>query len=156
MMKTQWLVWVMLSALSVGVAADEYTCPPSLEVRAKLVSEPEGWAGMYENAAGEMAYVGTNEVTDALGLVEVTLYAGEPKQQVVLAPDNADSLSEQEGDSIWSFGTAAEQTAQPLYIACHYAGSSMSVFRKITAPVKSCTWYFKPEAVNNSVSCIPL
>lgn len=153
-MKVKWFAWVMATVVSSGVVADDYTCPVALEVREKLGSEPAGWAGMYEKSSGEVVYTGTNEVSDTLELVEITLYAGEPKEQVSLEPANADSLSEEEGDSIWSFG-AAGQAAQPLYVACHYAGSGMSVFRPITTPVKSCTWHFKPGSANNILSCIP-
>jgi hypothetical protein len=155
-MTAKWLLLVMASTFSAGVFADDYTCPPSLEVQEKLVSTPADWSGMYEKASGETAYIDGNEISDTVKLLEVTLYSGEPKAQALLAPDNADSLSEEEeSDSLWAFKSADDQKKQPLYVACNYEGSGISVFRKITAPVKSCSWHFKPDAVNNILTCIP-
>ncbi len=130
-MTTKWFFLLMASMLSLSVAADDYTCPLSLEIKEKLVSEPADWSGMYEKASGEIAYTDGNEISDTVKLVEIMLYSGEPKEQASLVPDNADSLTEEEGDSLWSFKSADEQKKHPLYIACRYDGSSLGVFKKI-------------------------
>lgn len=156
-MRTKWLALVMASLLSSAVMAEQYTCPSTLEIKERLAAEPgEGWTGMYETSAGEVLPAGTSELGDTLALVEIALYAGEPAEQAILAPDNADSLSADEGDSLWSFGTAEQQASQPLSIGCHYGGSGMGLFRKITTPLKSCTWHFQAETVSNSLNCTPL
>ncbi|MGB3915822.1 hypothetical protein J9253_10850 [Thiothrix litoralis] len=154
-MNKKWLLLTIASMFSAGVAADDYTCPLSLDIQAKLVSEPADWSGMYEKSSGEIVTADGNEIRDTVDLVEIALYAGEPKDQAPLEPDNADSLAEEGGDSLWSFGSVAEQNKNPLYVACHYEGSSMGVFKKMTAPVKSCTWHFTPDAANNVLTCTP-
>ncbi len=155
-MLTQWFFLAMAaSMLSPSVAADDYTCPLSLEIKEKLVSEPADWSGMYEKSSGEIAYTGNNEVSDTVNLVEIMLYSGEPKEQATLIPDNADNLSEEEGDSLWSFKSPDEQKKHPLYMVCRYDGSSLGVFRKLATPVKACTWHFKPDATNNILTCVP-
>ncbi|MDD5394382.1 MAG: hypothetical protein PHE17_15310 [Thiothrix sp.] len=154
-MTAKWLFLVVASILSQGAIADDYTCPASLEIKEKLVSESTEWLGMYEKASGEIAYTNGTEISDAVKLIDVSLYSGEPKDQAALVPDNADTLSEEEGDALWSFSNADAQKTQPIYIVCHYEASNMGVFKKTAAPVKSCTWHFKPEAENNVVSCVP-
>jgi hypothetical protein len=154
-MAKKWVFVLMASMLSLNVAAADYTCPASLEIKEKWVAEPANWAGMYEKASGEIAYTDGKEISDTVKLAEITLYSGEPKEQASLVPDNADSLTEEEGDSLWSFKSVDEQKQHPLYIACRYDGSSLGVFQKIATPVKACTWHFKPEAANNILSCVP-
>jgi hypothetical protein len=154
-MTAKWLLAIMVAALSQAALADDYTCPASLDVKEKLVSESTEWLGMYEKSSGEIAYTDGNEVSDTIKLVDVSLYSGEPKEQTALVPDNADTLTEEEGDTLWSFSSADDQKAKPLYIVCHYEGSSLGVFKKVAAPVKSCAWHFKPDAENNIVACVP-
>lgn len=155
-MKLKWMFLALLPVLATPVFADDYTCPASIEVSEKLVSDPADWNTMFAKSSGEIVQSDSREGTDTLSLVEIMLYAGEPKSDGILSPDNADELAEtEEGDSIWTFGTAEEQQANPIYIACNY-GSSVSVFKKTSAPVKSCSWHFTQEGDNNLLTCTPL
>ena len=155
MIFNKWVLLAVMPLVAQGVWADTYTCPASLEVKEQLLSDPVGWSTMFTTSAGEITYMEGREASDTLKLVQVTLYSGEPKDDAQLSPDNADDLSEdEEGDSIWSLGSAEEQQKTPIYLACDY-GSSISVFKKITTPAKSCAWHFKPDADNNILSCTP-
>lgn len=149
----KWVMLAVMPLLAQGVFADDYTCPASLEVKEQLVSDPADWSTMFAKSSGDIVYMDSREATDTLKLVEITLYSGEPKNDELLAPDNADDLSEdEESDSVWSLGSAEDQQTNPIYIACNY-GSSISVFKKTTAPVKSCSWHFKPTGDNNILTC---
>ena len=156
-MISRWSVLVMAVAFSMNAMAEDYTCPESLEIRQVLVSTPAEWSGMYENAAGDVMVFddNTKEATDTVKFIEIALYKGDPKEGNLIDPDNADELSEKEADSIWTLASAEEQQKAPVYVACRYEGSGISVFKKIAAPLKSCKWGFNADAVNNVLSCSP-
>lgn len=155
-MKLMWMFLASLPVLTQVAMADDYTCPASIEIKEQLVSDPADWNAMFAKSSGDIVYLEGREATDTLSLIDITLYSGEPKDDVVLSPDNAEQLGEaEEGDSIWTLGSAEEQQQNPAYVACNY-GSSISIFKKIAAPVKSCSWHFTPEGGNNVLSCTPL
>lgn len=155
-MKLKWMLLAILPVLAQGAFAEEYTCPATMEVKEQLVSDPTDWSVMFAQSSGDLVYLDGREASDTLSLVEIMLYSGEPKDDTVLAPDNADELSEaEEGDSIWTLGSADDQKQNPVYIACNY-GSNISIFKKTSAPVKSCSWHFTPDGDNNILECTPL
>lgn len=155
-MKLKWMLLALLPMLAHPAWADDYTCPASIEVREQLLTDASDWNTMFAKSSGEIVYLDNRESTDTLQLVEILLYSGEPKNEVVLSPDNADELTEaEEGDSVWTLGSAEEQQTNPVYVACNY-GASVSIFKKTAAPVKSCSWHFTPEGDNNILTCAPL
>jgi hypothetical protein len=138
--------------------AEEYVCPDSIEVKQALVTAPDGWAGMYENTAGEIILLDDKngkEVSDKVNLSDVALYAGDPKDNALLAPDNEDELAEKDTDAIWTMASVEEQQKNPVYIACGYENSAIRIFKKTAAPVKSCKWLFNEGVVSNTVDCTP-
>lgn len=157
-MISRWSVLVMASVFSLNAMADDYSCPESLEIKQVMLSTPAEWAGMYENAVGDVTLLddsNSKEVTDKVKLIEIALYSGDPKEGNLIDPDNVEELSEKEADSIWTLASAEEQQKNPVYIACRYEGSGISVFKKTTAPIKSCKWGFNADTVNNVLSCSP-
>lgn len=156
-MISRWSVLVMASLFSLNAMADDYSCPESLEVKQVLVSSPtDDWSGMYESTSGDVTWLddqNAKETTDTVKLVEIALYAGDPKDGSMLDPDNEEELAEKEADTIWTLPSAEEQQKTPVYVACHYEGSGVGVFKKITAPVKSCKWPFNADSVNNVLTC---
>ncbi|EIJ35077.1 STY0301 family protein [Thiothrix nivea] len=156
-MKAKWLLLASVTALSPISQADEYVCPPSIDITAKMSPTPAGWAGLYDNA-GNITYVGGTETQDKLMFSGVTLYAGEPKNRGSLVPDNESQLQANgaEQTSIWSFGDVQEQQEYPPYLVCIYTGSRFGVFQKIAAPVKSCSWHEKAGETNRALTCDPL
>lgn len=144
--------------LSLGVMADDYTCPDSIEVRQSMANSPDGWVGMYENVDGDFVLLDDKNdkgVTEKIRLDEVALYSGDPKDSALLAPDNEDELAEKETDAVWTFANAEDQQKNPIYISCGYAGSVISIFKKTNAPVKSCKWAYNADVINGTVKCEP-
>jgi hypothetical protein len=154
-MVSRWSLLLMASCLSLNALADDYTCPESLEVRQTLVTSPTGWTGMYENDEGVTVLESGKDVTDKIKLVDISLYTGDPKEGNTISPDNEEALAEKEADSIWTLASADEQQKMPVYVGCHYEDSPISVFMKTTAPMKSCTWGFNADTVNNTLKCTP-
>lgn len=157
-MKVKQLVLVVIVGIfSANIQAEEYTCPPSIDITAKMSPVPTGWSGLYTSGSG-VTYAGNSEINDKLAFSGITLYAGEPKDQGSLVSDNEGQLQSNgaEQTSVWSFGDAQEQQKYPPYLVCNYAGSRFGVFQKITAPVKSCRWHEKPGEASNVLTCTPL
>lgn len=157
-MTSRFLVFPVLLFVSASVMAEDYACPDAIDVRQTMVGSPDGWFGMYENSEGNFILLDDKngkEATEKVKLNEVALYAGDPKDNALLAPDNEDELAEKDADAVWTLGSAEEQQKNPIYIACGYTGSAINIFKKTTAPVKSCKWAYNEGTVNNIVSCEP-
>lgn len=152
-MVSRWSLLLLASCVSLNALADDYTCPDSLEVRQTLVSSPTGWTGMYENDAGVTTLESGKDVADKIKLVDISLYAGDPKGDNAISPDNEEALAEKEADSVWTLASAEEQQKTPVYVACHYEDSPISVFMKTAKAEKSCTWAFSADTVNNTLKC---
>ena len=95
-------------------------CPPSIEVKQQLASQPAGWSVIPDEAAHQLA--------------GVTFFEGNPRDRASLAPDRQTTMG---GKSValWTFGSNRD----PVWIACRYASTDRVLTRELAKSVRTCT-----------------
>jgi hypothetical protein len=108
-------------------AKDPVQCPPQLQVRQQLDAPVPGWSAAVDKLPNLLA-----------GL---TFFDGKPEDNASLAPDRQ---ARQNGKDVvvWNFGT---DTSRPVYVACRYAWTTITLQRELPKEVRSCTITYNPR-----------
>jgi hypothetical protein len=106
-------------------AADLIQCPEKVEVRQEISAPVQGWIPAVDPAPSRLA--------------GITFFDGEPKEQASLAPDRESKVN---GKSVatWNFNS----NSRPTWVACRYAGTTVTLTKELPKGVKSCSITFTP------------
>lgn len=101
-------------------AADLATCPARIDVGQQLTAPVAGWRSFNDDAPPQLA--------------GVTFYDGSPQEKASLAYDD---ITRAGGKQIakWSFAPHRER---PIWIACHYSGTSVVLAKPLPDTLTSC------------------
>ena len=128
-------VMLLIAIQPVSYAA-EIVCPPNLEVQEKLAAEtPSGWN---PRSSDGLRYLGG-----------VTLFEGNPAQQVSLVPDADRKSKGNERIAKWKF----VKSQAPIWLSCSYNGTGITFSRPLPGDVRSCTLIYAPGIVIKKISC---
>lgn len=108
-------------------ASDPVQCPARLRVRQQIEAPIPGWSAVVDQLPNLLA--------------GITFFDGKPEDKASLAPDKQ---SRQNGKdvAVWNFGT---DTSRPVYVACRYASTAVTLQRELPKEVRSCTITFNPR-----------
>jgi hypothetical protein len=108
-------------------AKDLVQCPAQLQVRQQIGAPVPGWSAAVDKLPNLLA-----------GL---TFFDGKPEDNASLAPDKQ---TRQNGKdvAVWNFGA---DTNRPVYVACRYAWTTVTLQRELPKEVRSCTITYNPR-----------
>lgn len=100
-------------------AADAVRCPPTIEVKQRLVSQTPGWSAASEEMLHQLA-----------GL---TFFDGKPEEKASLAPDREAKIN---GKTVatWTFNSGD----RAIWVSCRYASTDVVLSRELPKTVRAC------------------
>lgn len=128
------LILVATVVSKMGHTADQVQCPAKIEVKEQIAAAVAGWTPASDDLPHRFA-----------GL---TFFDGKPGEKASLAPDS-ESKANGKLVSTWKFVSGD----RGLWVACHYAGTAVTLTRELPASVRACTVTFNPR---QSVGGLPL
>ena len=126
-MKRLFLVTGVLFACStVAIAAPQ--CPSEIETQQQLTGAVPGWHDLRAKTPHR--------------LNQITFFDGHPDEQASLVPDTTKSVKGPE-ISTWQF---ASKAGRRLWIACGYAGTTISLIQELPEALRTCSVMYDPRA----------
>ena len=115
---------MLLTALALS-ASLQFDCPPAIDTRQQLLSQPRGWQAVARNNQGETGQT-LNHRLDNLALFD-----GDPGELAQLKPDNGDN------DELhyWSL---LGNNLRPLYLVCHYQDTALTLQQALPLGISYC------------------
>ncbi|MBA2650646.1 MAG: hypothetical protein H0U73_00040 [Tatlockia sp.] len=100
--------------ISVHSSAMSIKCPEEIKTKQSLQQEIKGWNPFI------------NEPSSIHHFNRITFYAGHPKENASLAPDN------ERKDPTWTFD------ANDIWLACGYLNTNIQLIQKLPTRIKKC------------------
>ncbi len=128
-------VLLLLATTPISFAAEIF-CPPQIQVEEKIANEPPaGWAA---RTANPIRYLGG-----------VTVFDGDPVEQVSLVPDTDRRATGKDRIATWKF----VKPKNPIWLACSYNGTAITVVKPLPAGVRACALTYSPGIIVKKISC---
>jgi len=112
---------------SVGLGADNVSCPATIAARQQLAAPLAGWTAMENDTPHNLA--------------GITFYDGPPSEKASLVYDRI-THGKTEQVATWSF---AAQKDRPIWLACSYAGTSIQLTKALPATITTCVVTYDPR-----------
>ena len=128
-------VLLLLATTPISFAAEIF-CPPQIQVQEKIATEaPDGWTA---RTADPVRYLGG-----------VTVFDGDPVEQVSLVPDIDRRAAGKDRIATWKF----VKPRNPIWLACSYNGTAITVVKPLPAGVRACAQTDSPGIIIKKISC---
>ena len=109
-----------------AAAAGPIQCPPVVEVRQQIAAPVAGWSVAMDDLPHSLA--------------GITFFDGKPEEKASLAPDS-ETKAAGKSVSTWNF----ESGGRPVWVACRYAWTTVTLTRELPKPVRSCAVTYNPR-----------
>ena len=115
---------MLLTALAVS-ASLQFDCPPAIDTRQQLLSQPLGWQAVARNNQGEAGQTLSHRLDN------LALFDGDPGELAQLKPDNGDN----DETHYWSLDS---RNPRPFYLVCHYGGTAITLQQALPPGINYC------------------